>query len=229
MAGSTEAINIICLSKEQAGIYKKKIRSILIELYGHEGITYRCDEAKNEVNSYSGNIKIETEDSSLPYLSIRVPEYALDESWDIFYELFKTICNKLEPLYAQFGGYDLDFPVHASFVEYYRDPYFFCVDPVKSEDRFFHLKGNQIQLTISKAKKLISKGELLSLIKKHSVDSFETLSGGFGCLKIESELKQGMGASFVYPRYFIRKELKKRGLKIEDGLPEKYARELGIK
>ena len=90
-------------------------------------------------------------------------------------------------------------------------------------------KPDQMPLEIKKAQKLIEKKELLSLIKKNTFASFETKSGGVGCWKIENEAKRGINSFFVYPRYFIRKELRKRGLKIEDGLPEKYAKEIGIK
>jgi hypothetical protein len=34
---------------------------------------------------------------------------------------------------------------------------------------------------------------------------------------------------FVYPRYFIREELRKRGVKLEEGLAEKYAMMFGVK
>ncbi len=279
-----EAINIACSSMEQAEMYRKDIKKILIDLYEHEGV--KCEdqtpirgELRQGVNYYSTDIDIRKDYSSFQYLSIFVNEKAIWESWDNFYELFKAICNKLEPVYAYFGGYDDEFPTQFSFVEYYRDPYFFCVDALKNKEFFSFLKNKEflldmkrareanvdrkifvsavssiekkysinpyqspgksgglfvflndkeLQLDIDKSKKILDKKELFSLVKKHSVDSFTTPSGGVGCWKIKSEIKEGFGSEFVYPYYFVREELRRRGLKIPDGLPEKYKQALDI-
>lgn len=279
-----EAMNIVCSSIEQAELYQKEIKRILIELYEYEGVKVSSSISPYVlgmgVNYYSTEIEIREDYSSFCYITIWVNEKAIWESWDNFYGLFKAICNKLEPIYAYFGGYDDEFPTQFSFVEYYKDPYFFCVNAIRNEEffsflknkeflldmkraretkvdthhfvglvssiekkysikphqspgksggLFFFLKTKELQVDMDNAKKVLDKKEIFSLIKKHSVDAFTTPCGGVGCWKIRGEHKEGFGSEFVYPYYFIREELRKRGLKIPEGLPERYKQALDIR
>jgi hypothetical protein len=164
----------------------------------------------------------------------------------------------------------------ASF-EYYRNPYLFCFD---TDVRLLFI--DRFNEKIAEITKVISREEMVELVKKHSWD-WVKIGGSVGIIKtrvfddlkyfklgkkslkfIDEKLKtRGAKLSeniekiikrirkkeanahdpygyvsysteldekgrYIFPRYFIREELRKRGVKLEEGLAEKYAKELGI-
>ena len=108
------------------------------------------------------------------------------------------------------------------FFQYFRDPVLFA--SFQDGDQFTH----------NKISKFISAEEIKKIFVNNR-NGFEVIlpkkAGGIGVVKSYSLHRTSDDNKLftVYPHYFIRKELKKRGLKIENGLPEKYAKELGIK
>ncbi len=102
--------------------------------------------------------------------------------------------------------------------EYYSDPYYFCFE---LKARYLFL--DELKDEINKIKKVLPKKELTELIKKNARKPI-LIGKGIGILKT----KYGAYEEPVYPRYFIRKELRKRGMQIEEGKAEEYAKRLGL-
>jgi len=138
---------------------------------------------------------------------------------NILFKVIPEIISLIEPTSAVLLTSEMsDYPMDGIF-EYHKDLYKFLM--VKEED----------VTLLDKAPSLIKPSELYELIVKNRGDFKIIESKGIGLIKAKSDFwtSEEEKKFYVYPRYFIRKELKKRGLKIEDGLPEKYAKELGIK
>ena len=98
--------------------------------------------------------------------------------------------------------------------EYFSTPYYFCFELLADRGFLTELSGE-----LAKIKKVLPELELLELIKKSTSDYLE-LSGGIGIFR-------GINEEHI-PRYFIRKELRKRGITLPEGDAEKYAKQLGL-
>lgn len=120
------------------------------------------------------------------------------------------------------------YEISSSWFEYYHDPYYFCKSPLSphidgiDSQEYLHSEDKELE----KFKNVLSKKELLAIIEKHTYKLF-TFDDSVAVLKTNSE-KHGKNENYVYPRYFIRKELRKRGVKLPKGKAEKYAKELGL-
>lgn len=109
---------------------------------------------------------------------------------------------------------------------YYSDPYFLVLEPpapgshVSIEE--FLIDERALQ-KISEIKKVLPNKELLQIIKKYSK---EIIIGkhGIGIVKLDCSYQE----AYVYPHYFLRKLVRSRGVELEEGYAEKYAKELGI-
>ncbi len=144
-----------------------------------------------------------------------------------FIDLFFSTCKSLKPAFACAieGGLEPQERPCFDYAEYYNNPYFFCVEPSLgpsySDYDVSFLNDKTVLAKLAEIKKVMSRSELLSLIQKHSKELTVNNGAGVGVLK-------DIGSDPVHPRYFIRKELRKRGVKLEDGYAEKYARERGL-
>jgi hypothetical protein len=164
---------------------------------------------------------------------------ASKENSEILYNIFLEVAAKLDPVFgSDINATDLTGPCEFP-VEYYENPYFFCVEPklrkisIEERDRlrvgstllhdFLHNKD--LESKLEEIKRVMGREELVALLKKYCR---KVVLGehGVGILK---NMTEGHREFYVYPRYFIRKELRKRGVHLDEGLAEKYAKELGIK
>src|SRR3989344_2747350 len=179
----------------------------------------------------------------------RIPEHNIELSG--VGTFFRKVIKSMNILYIAldrgYGDGEPDFPP-SSEIEYFQNPYLLCIEPKakRSRDRVsydFLYKEPEI---MKRAKKLITPKEILGIIERHFSDEIKIKhfsdeikikifekKKGIGFVKI-SPLRAGYGAwdyklRIIYPRYFIRKELRRRGLKLKEGLAEKYAKELKIK
>lgn len=148
---------------------------------------------------------------------------------ELFYDIFFTACKELKPVFGTADETIYDKRPCMDQCEYYQDPYLFCLEPplfnyynfdeVKYVNEFFH--NGKLFSKLNEIKRVMSRDELVGIIKKYSKKMIESDDGGIGIFK--NEYPQA-----AYPRYFIRRELRKRGIQVEDGLAEQYAKELGV-
>lgn len=121
-----------------------------------------------------------------------------------------------------------------SYIEYYKDPYFFCIEPPYENDQIIEdmdtsfLEDSDTLNLLTKCRSVMTEEELISITQSKS-SGFLKLPNGLAVMRKPGSSLVGALKSFVYPRYFIRKELRKIGVDIPEGLAEKYAKELGIK
>jgi len=169
-----------------------------------------------------------------------------------FKEFLKKVMAFRDLETAFIGNEHLEEMPRADF-EYHANPYFFCFEiskaiskkemidliekhswePIKNENSIGLLRKFEFA-----DKKYWAKGEeSAKLIQEKLESKAVTLSKDFMknlTQKTESELQDYTAdldlrkGPFVFPRYFVRKEVRKRGIELEEGLAEKYAKELGI-
>ena len=158
-----------------------------------------------------------------------------EENLELFHDIFLTACKELHPLFgtADSTEYGDTRPCMDS-AEYYKDPYMFCIEPPMFGPGSLGFEQSQHDVlvaflndknTVSKldeAKKVMGRSELVEIISQHVERIVENDDGGIGVLK-------DGGVPACYPRFFVRQELRRRGVQLPDGLAESYAREFGIK
>ena len=158
-----------------------------------------------------------------PHLYIKSPLHqGKDDIKDTFHLLCPLILNFIKEFDPQMLVMLITNDIYNAeyLVEYYTSPTPFTFVDEETD------KISEKELASS-----ITPEELKKLVKKYK-GPYKVLEGkGIGLLKLEtnSDVHPLEKVRYVYPRYFIRKELRKRGLKFKDGLAEKYAKELGIK
>ncbi len=156
---------------------------------------------------------------------------------ELFYEIFLTACKVLKPVFGsvqstEWGTERESTRPCTDQAEYYQNPYLFCVEPPLSDYHFsddsyikaFYdfLRGDELTTKLAEVENVMSRSELVEIIRQHVEKVIESDDGGIGVLK-------GTGVQACYPRYFIRQELRRRGVQLKDGLSEQYAKEFGIK
>lgn len=156
-----------------------------------------------------------------------------EENMKLFYDIFLTACKQLHPLFGT-AKYTEDRSTRPCMdnAEYYNDPYLFCVEPPMFRPGAFEQADHDALIaflndksTIAKLdeiKKVLGRSELVEIISQHVEKMVEDNDGGVGVLK-------GKGIQACYPRYFVRQELRRRGIQLPEGLAEKYAAEFGVK
>ncbi|MCX9012676.1 MAG: hypothetical protein OIN66_16345 [Candidatus Methanoperedens sp.] len=93
--------------------------------------------------------------------------------------------------------------------EYHRDPYVFCTDNILENEY------------IDEIKQILQRDELIELIEKYS-DGIIRGNEGIGVIRAPGgRAESGSYGSYIYPRYFIRKEIRARGLKLKPGITER--------
>ena len=157
----------------------------------------------------------------------------------MFYDIFFTACRELKPIYGYADETKDDERPCMDWAEYCKEPYLFCFEPPlfphilifgyndQRVDKLFtdFIRNKDVIAKLEEIKEVMSRDELTDFIKKYSGQIkysgkiVESDDGGIGILK--NEYPQA-----AYPRYFIRRELRKRGIKLEEGLAEKYAKKL---
>lgn len=150
---------------------------------------------------------------------------------DVIYNMFKEVCMELDPFYGRLMHYDAsmllvvntdkfngktDFQSAIGYLAIYSsEPFYFVVSTENEEDDYVYDK--KVLKMVSEAKKFMTREELIEIMKKHSYDVFEN-GKGVGCFP--AKLGKFGEYRYAYPRYFIREELRKRGMKIPYELPE---------
>lgn len=193
----------------------------------------------------------EAEDSALPFYLLAAPDAirgisglyfytdSMSDSYpseqELFYDIFLTVCKELKPIFgsAQSTEWGTDRESTrpcTDQAEYYQNPYLFCVEPPLS-DYYFNdssyinafydfLHSNELTTKLVEIERVVSRSELVGIIQQHVGEMIESDDGGIGVLKNNVQA--------VYPRYFIRQELRRRGIQIEEGLAEQYAKEFKV-
>ncbi len=141
------------------------------------------------------------------------------EDHEVLNGITKEILEMLDPICAYGGNGGYDFSVEQHYIEYQRDPYNFCIDPRINKWKPRHytrswlcgrhhpfLFDPKIQNEKEEYERLISRRELITLIKKHSKG---IIIG-----------KRGIGKLDGLPRYWIRKKLRELGASVPIETPE---------
>ncbi|MFH1072989.1 MAG: hypothetical protein V1743_06180 [Nanoarchaeota archaeon] len=128
-------------------------------------------------------------------------------------------------------GYFMDEPADA-WIEYCQDPLYFSLEldrERKKGEKAYEISEQdtkQIE-SLKRIRKAIGKKRVLEIIMKHKdqADIFKSKSGGIGIIwknytKIRPE--------YVYPKYFIREEIRKKGMNLSRGKAEQNAQEMGM-
>jgi hypothetical protein len=116
-----------------------------------------------------------------------------------------------------------------SYIEYYADPYYFCLEPeesIKEENKtiwypFLKEENRKIdEKKLNEIKKVLPKNRLLEIIEKHSDKTVRVRENIIVFRKKIEDLP--IGWRYVYPRYFVREEVRKLGVELPVGLAEIY-------
>lgn len=160
------------------------------------------------------------------YLYSGVMNETYVEELELFHEIFLTACKELKPTFGTAEGTEQGErrPVTDQ-AEYYGNPYLFCFEPPLFNPAFdpasflvfLHDKG--LAAKLSKIERALDRSELVEIIRKHSERVVESEDGGVGVFK--NHYPQA-----AYPRYFVRRELRRRGIELGEGLAEKYAKQM---
>ncbi len=139
------------------------------------------------------------------------------------YMLLKNVVSKFDPLMVFMGpstvGDDLSW-----WFEYYRDPYLFCIEPLEDEipEFIFHENTNK---RVEELKEILQRNELLKILEENS-DIVIKGTKGIGVIRNVYELTDMAGyLPYIRPRYHIRKELRRRALRLKPGLTEEMVLE----
>lgn len=172
-----------------------------------------------------------------PYIFLESVITLHEEDEKPFFDMCFDLCSSIDPLYGigDNGICVYDYGPAWAAVEHYRDPYFFCLDPRQSlenqrqntvrhiADEFIYDKDALNK--IAEIRKVLSLDELVNLLRKNCKKVAIGPKGGVTVWKGE----EGDTASAVSLRYFLAQEVRRRGVHLEEGSAEQYAKELGIK
>lgn len=175
----------------------------------------------------SGRVPIEK--VSVLYFYSDLMDDAHISELELFHDVFLTACKSLKPIYGSAEA-TIDRPHRPVMdqAEYYRNPYLFCVEPPLFNGEFdpkvFYsfLQDRGLASKLTEVESVMSRSELVEIIRRNVEKVVVNDDGGVGVLK--NKIPQA-----CYPRYFIRRELRRRGVQLSEGVAERYAREFGIK
>lgn len=167
----------------------------------------------------------------------------------ILMDLFFDLASKLDPLYAT-DVYVGDISDRLSRIalleieyEYYREPYFFCLEPARGEP-YHHdfLKDRESLKKIEEIKKVLPRSGLVDILKQHATRvvigkegvGVKKPEGRHGIKAEDVGLREGLDTiifadPIIYPRYFVRKVVRAKGVDLPQGITERCAKKLGIK
>lgn len=113
---------------------------------------------------------------------------------------------------------------------YYSDPYYFALEPpgnyrpVIRQTLEQFLRDNKIKKKLAEIKKVLPLKELVEILRRYSEKVVLGQNGGIGILK--GAAANGPNATYVFPHYFLRQVIRSRGIQLEGGFAEKYAKML---
>ncbi|MBI2142203.1 hypothetical protein HYU15_01785 [Candidatus Woesearchaeota archaeon] len=141
-----------------------------------------------------------------------------------FFDMCFDMCNEIDPLFAWGGSENSNGPATTP-VEHHRNPYFFCLEPL--DDHPDYTAGffcDEVLLRkVSEIAKVLPKDELIELLRTCCERVGVGHYGGVTVMKgVDDFLIERV--RFIMPR-----EVRKRGVDLEEGRIEKYAKEAEMK
>lgn len=150
---------------------------------------------------------------------------------DILDKVLLHVAQKLDPLFS-FSSLETRYTANESGAMYYRNPYFFAMEPPGADSHQYiaeFLEDRNILQKVAEIQRVLPLEELIELLKKYCKVVVHG-KNGVGILKRDYEGKDFAAyATYVYPHYFLRQLVRSRGVQLDEGLAEKYAKEFGIK
>lgn len=150
-------------------------------------------------------------------------------------KLFSAVEKSLQIFKPKFALLDdISGEITKCWFEYHSDPYMFCLEPEIEFDARHNFTGSYknektLNAKLAEIKKALPREKLIELLKKHSDKIFINMDGGVGVFRnLSGRASPGSYGSEVYPRFFIRKAVRAAGVSLDDGAPEKSAKEVGL-
>lgn len=149
---------------------------------------------------------------------------AMSTGFEMVTDIFLAIAPKLDPV-AGFWHSDFLATSAESPCEYYRNPYLFCIVPRvdlgnlntrQAIDYYPYLKDKTLESKLAGLRTALSKDELIRILEQHC-DKVVVGVEGVGVYKGKLRNEQEF---ILTPRQFIRQELRRRGVKLEESLVE---------
>lgn len=182
---------------------------------------------KYEVPPFNWHYRIEGKYAVYTYLADVSPT---SKGWDalpyVMRNIFLSLASILEPIVG-FEIRDSVLTDAESEYEYFRDSFMFCANPwlkgMPLSRRFEFMTDSSFLNEVALAKKTISKQDLVKIIRKHCK---KTVAGklGIGIYKGKYDDHE----CSVVPRFFIREELRRRGVNLKEGFVEAYVKKFGL-
>jgi len=186
--------------------------------------TFKDHTVKIQPHYYDCSFRFFEEDRrKKPYLLFQIEDFKINDDYDhnivILNNFVKDLCISADAFIA----FWLDYP-NKSDIEYYEDPYYFCLN-LNNDDSIFEKENINF---INKIKKFLSKERLIEILKEYSVEVFYG-ENGMGVIKGKRD-NNGNKIRFSelwFPRYFIRKKIRDSDIELSydgnlDNLPEKF-------
>lgn len=169
--------------------------------------------------------------SGLSFVSFKpdLASFEADLNYMLFIRLFFASCKRLGACYGFADQAEKDRRPLTDRGEFCSDPFLFCLEPpfLENMDGLPALKGflnsDDTKSRLSEIRKVMGVEELLKLMRKYS---FSVVVGeaGVGVHKIDPHASlPKKGPPAVFPRFFVRRELRRRGVDLGRGWAEKYA------
>ncbi|MBI3051263.1 hypothetical protein HYY74_02290 [Candidatus Woesearchaeota archaeon] len=159
---------------------------------------------------------------------IGIPETFDNPVYKMFVDLFFEACRKFSPRYG--SGYERGWGISplTDTMEFYSDPYLFCVEPPSNNgkfgwrnlNRFFDSASTKSKLL--EIRKVLGRRELVSLLREHA-GRVDVSRAGVGVYKDDVAAGQSILLPEVCPRFFVRREVKRRGVSLDWGWTEEFA------
>ena len=156
------------------------------------------------------------------------------EKEDSFLSFCFDACAKLDPVFAVAGGGIGVYKYGPAWcgVEHYRNPYLLCLEPLPDKNGYDATSlykdfiNNPTTLAkISEIKRVLPLKELIKLLNKHCNKASIGKNDGITVLK---KVEDG-NRDFVSLRFYLAKEIRKRGVALEEGTAEEWAKKIVIR
>lgn len=153
---------------------------------------------------------------------------------DDFLKFCFDACAELDPVFAVAGGgigvYEYG-PAWCG-VEHYRNPYLLCLEPLKDKEGYDATSLYKVFINnpatlkkIDEIKRVLPLKELIKLLNRYCN---KVSIGKKGSATVLKKVFPG-DRNFVSLRFYLAKEIRKRGVTIEEGTAEERAKEIGIR
>jgi hypothetical protein len=171
---------------------------------------------------------LSVEDCSLPNESkivVRSVATPNEDQQTAFLEFCFDVCREVDPLHAMAGTeLDSEYGFAWEAVEHHRNAYFFCLD-TKRDDGIPEevIRSGKARKKVEEIEKKLSFDRLTKLLEIYSKKVSISPNRGVTIFKGDSTMDA------VALRYYLVNEVRKKGIDLEVGSAEEYAKVLGIK